>query len=417
MATTEDSMSLETTQTAAKSHPYGGIKFDWTATILCTLLIGGVYLDGWAHAHGKVDSTFFTPWHAVLYSGFAIVGAFLILNLVRNRIKGYPWLDALPPGYNVSLLGVIIFAVGGVLDMIWHILFGIEQSVDALLSPTHLMLALGIVLMVTGPLRAAWLRFPRDKVDGSVKLLPAVLSIALVLSLFAFLTEYAHPQVSTWAARDVHASSNLPGDMYVMNADGSLQTRLVSSSYNHVDPAWSHNGRRIAFSAGSNSKGSNLQIYVANADGSGQTRLTDGPAFHGLASWSPDGHKIVFISERDGNDEAYVMNADGSSQTRLTHNNANTWWPSWSPDGTRIAFASTRDGKSEIYIINAKGTNLVQLTGDNEDWNWAPTWSPDGSKIAFGSSRDGNDEVYLMNMDGSHKVNLTNDPGADDGSS
>ena len=191
MATTEDSMSLETTQTEAKPHPPGGIKFDWTATILCTLLIGGVYLDGWAHAHGKVDSTFFTPWHAVLYSGFAIVGAFLILNLVRNRIKGYPWLDALPPGYNVSLLGVIIFAVGGVLDMIWHILFGIEQSVDALLSPTHLMLALGIVLMVTGPLRAVWLRFPGDKVDGSVKLLPAVLSIALVLSLFAFLTEYA----------------------------------------------------------------------------------------------------------------------------------------------------------------------------------------------------------------------------------
>jgi Tol biopolymer transport system component len=461
MTTTENSMSLETTQTEAKPHLPGGIKFDWTATILCTLLIGGVYLDGWAHAHGKVDSTFFTPWHAVLYSGFAIVGAFLILNLVRNRIKGYPWLDALPPGYSVSLLGVIIFAVGGVLDMIWHILFGIEQSVDALLSPTHLMLALGIVLMVTGPLRAAWLRFPGDKVDGSVKLFPAVLSIALVLSLFAFLTEYAHPQVSTWAARDVHASSNLPGDMYVMNADGSLQTRLISSSYNHVNPAWSHNGRRIAFSAGSNSKGSNLQIYVANADGSGQirltndtfdewepawspddrkiiftsnrdgnyelylmnadgsgqTRLTDGPAFNGIASWSPDGHKIVFISERDGNDEAYVMNADGSSQTRLTHNNANTWWPSWSPDGSRIAFASTRDGKSEIYTINAKGTNLVQLTGDNEDWNWAPTWSPDGSKIAFGSSRDGNDEVYLMNVDGSHKVNLTNDPGADDGSS
>lgn len=158
MAKTEDSIELEVL--ASNRPALGGARFDWIVIVLCTLLVGGIYLDGWAHAHGKVDSTFFTPWHAVLYAGFAIAGAFLAVNLVRNRIKGYPWLEALPPGYSVSLLGAVIFAVGGVLDMIWHILFGIEMSVDALLSPTHLMLALGVVLMVTGPLRAVWLHFP-----------------------------------------------------------------------------------------------------------------------------------------------------------------------------------------------------------------------------------------------------------------
>ena len=168
MAKTEDSLELEVMQPAKSRPAPGGMRFDWIVSVLCTILVGGIYLDGWAHAHGKVDGTFFTPWHAVLYSGFAIAGAFLVLNLLRNRVKGYPWLEALPPGYSISLLGVIIFAVGGVLDLIWHILFGIEMNVDALLSPTHLMLALGVVLMVTGPLRAAWLRFPTENVAGQI---------------------------------------------------------------------------------------------------------------------------------------------------------------------------------------------------------------------------------------------------------
>src|SRR5437763_502997 len=160
MSITEDSLELEVMQPAKIKPALGGMRFDWIVSILCTILVRGIYLDGWAHAHGKVDGTFFTPWHAVLYSGFAIAGAFLVLSLLRNRMKGYPWLEALPPGYSISLLGVIIFAVGGVLELIWHVLFGIEMNVDALLSPTHLILTLGVVLMVTVRLRAAWLLLP-----------------------------------------------------------------------------------------------------------------------------------------------------------------------------------------------------------------------------------------------------------------
>jgi hypothetical protein len=94
----------------------GSTRFDWIVTILCTLLIGGVFLDGWAHNHGKVDNTFFTPWHAVLYSGYALGAAFLFFSLARNHAKGYPWREALPAGYGLSLLGAIIFGIGGVLD-------------------------------------------------------------------------------------------------------------------------------------------------------------------------------------------------------------------------------------------------------------------------------------------------------------
>jgi len=146
MATTENPTGLEVTQPMQNRPALGGMRFDWIVSVLCALLIGGVWLDNWAHTHGKVDKSFFTPWHAVLYSAFAVAAVFLVMSLVRNHNKGYPWREALPPGYDLSLLGVIVFAAGGVLDMIWHILFGIEVSVEALLSPTHLILAFGLVL-------------------------------------------------------------------------------------------------------------------------------------------------------------------------------------------------------------------------------------------------------------------------------
>lgn len=455
MATTENSINLVVTQRAEKKRPpLSSLRFDWIVTILCTVLVSGIYLDGWAHFHGKVDQSFFTPWHAALYSGFAIAAAFLFFSLIRNHMKGYPWREALPLGYGVALLGAVIFGVGGVLDLIWHTLFGIEQSVDALLSPTHLMLALGVVLIVTGPLRAAWMRFPRATRNGWLKLLPSVLSITLLLSIFTFFTEYAHPLVNTWAAKSIHATTNVPSDLYAMNADGSSQIRLTSTPIDHSDPAWSHDGRKIAFAGG---KDNNKQIYVANADGSNATqlthdtfdnwgpswspdssklvftsnrdgnyelyimnaagsgliRLTNNSAFDGKPSWSPDGSKIAFISERAGNGDVYSMNADGSGLMRLTHESTFTWNPSWSPDGSKIVFFAGDGGHNQIYVINADGSHQTRLT--NNDDNEAPSWSPDGTRIAFVSSRTGNSEVYVMNADGSSQVNISNNPGADNG--
>ena len=60
-----------------------------------------------------------------------------------------------------------------------------------------------------------------------------------------------------------------------------------------------------------------------NADGSGQRRLTRS-RHDGFPAWSPDGRKIAFFSQRDGNGEVYVMNADGSGQRNLTRNPAST---------------------------------------------------------------------------------------------
>jgi len=175
------------------------IRFDWAMAILSAVFVGGLFLDGWAHTHGRVDQSFFTPWHAVFYAGYAATASALVASLLRNHAQGYPWPLAVPAGYRLSLLGALIFAVGGVTDLIWHTLFGIEAGVEALLSPTHLVLALGLGLIASGPVRAAWRR--PGPVSGWTVQGPMVLALTSTLSVLTFFTEYAHPLVYAAAGR------------------------------------------------------------------------------------------------------------------------------------------------------------------------------------------------------------------------
>jgi hypothetical protein len=139
-----------------------------------------------------VDS-FFTPWHAVLYSGFLAVGAAIGGMQLRNMLRGHRLTRALPRGYWPSLLGVAMFALGGGFDLVWHSIFGFEANIDALLSPAHLWLATGALLALTGPLRAAWVRARTAPQEGWRDLGPAVLSLFLLFAVLTFFTEYINP--------------------------------------------------------------------------------------------------------------------------------------------------------------------------------------------------------------------------------
>ena len=231
------------------------------------------------------------------------------------------------------------------------------------------------------------------------------------------------------------------GEIYVMDADGSNQTRLTDDLAPDSSPAWSPDGTRIAFTSDRSGVGNtgiyvmnpdgigeadlgaagccpswspdgrqiafqkfgdDWHIYIMNADGSNQTPLTTGVS----PSWSAVGGKIAFTSDRDGNSEIYVMDADRSNHTRITNSPSFDVVPTWSPDGSKIAFESGRDGNSEIYVMDAEGANVTRLTNDPAD-DAEPAWSGDGTKIVFQSDRDGNFEIYVMDANGSNPIRLT----------
>ena len=175
-----------------------GVGFDRWVAALSGWLVGGFLLDVWAHhSLPATQETFFTPWHGVLYSGFLAVATFLVGSFVRGIGRGRSPREALPAGYGASLVGVGIFFAGGLGDVAWHLFFGIEVDVEALLSPSHLVLILGAGLIVSGPLRSAWGRGEAG--------LPAVLSLGYAMLAVAFVTEVGSPFATPWAAAGVQS--------------------------------------------------------------------------------------------------------------------------------------------------------------------------------------------------------------------
>ena len=194
MATTMQQFTGATTSESPKSS----VRFDRLMIIFVCWFAGGLFIDGWAHNHGLVDKTFFTPWHAILYTGYAANAVLLLGTLIRNHLRGQSWSEAIPDGYQLALLGVPVFAIAGVGDLVWHTLFGFEVGIEPLLSPTHLLLAFSAVLIMSGPLRAAMRRDTPLETQDWATLLPAILSLTAVFSVFTFFTSFANPFVQTW---------------------------------------------------------------------------------------------------------------------------------------------------------------------------------------------------------------------------
>lgn len=205
-------------------------------------------------------------------------------------------------------------------------------------------------------------------------------------------------------------------EIYMINADGTGIKRIGSSIifgendivYGVINtyPSWSPDGSRIAF-VKQGIRTSN--IYIINADGSNETRITENSTDKRNPSWSPDGKKIAYSSKNDRGYDIYTIRTDGSNKIRLTYLEAYYQKPYWSPDGSKILFRSLKDNLSEIYVMDSDGTNLTKLT-DNNGFNWSPVWSPDGSRIVFSSNLSGDFEIYTINADGSKFRNVSHNP-------
>jgi Tol biopolymer transport system component len=220
----------------------------------------------------------------------------------------------------------------------------------------------------------------------------------------------------------------VPGcDVWVMNVDGTGQSRLTGAGTEdrcNAWPHWSPDGTRIAFATNREGRVAGTthgayDVYVMNADGSNPHNVSSAMNAElgqhvdvGVVGWSPAG-QVVFQGSGVLNGvpffRVYVVNADGTG-ARALFAGSRDHSPAWSPDGSKVVFISGRDGTERLYMMNADGTGERALTahagwdylpgvtgGGSASYNEYSPWSPDGSRIAF--LWDG--RIHVMNADGS----------------
>jgi TolB protein len=199
-------------------------------------------------------------------------------------------------------------------------------------------------------------------------------------------------------------TTRLVQKVVVMDANGCNQIELpVPKGKYAYDPTWSADGKKIAFWYPAEDGG----IYVTNADSTGTPKrlTTPGlPGFEAMPEWSPVGTQLAFQSNGQGDwADIYVMDVspedDTSRPQRLTDDLLYAGEPSWSPDGTEIAF----NGRGDIYKIDVNTLEETRLT-NNQDHEHDPTWSADGEHIAFvrDNSATSSSAIYVMRADSSN---------------
>ncbi|OOF69422.1 Tol-Pal system beta propeller repeat protein TolB [Rodentibacter caecimuris] len=151
-----------------------------------------------------------------------------------------------------------------------------------------------------------------------------------------------------------------PYEVRVADYDGHNQFIVNRSSQPIMSPAWSPDGKRLAYVSFENRKS---QLVIQDL-GSGARKVVASFVGHnGAPAFSPDGSRLAFASSKDGNLNIYVMGANGGQPIQLTANSGNNTEPSWSPDGNSILFTSDRSGSPQVYRMSANGGGATPIGG------------------------------------------------------
>lgn len=191
-------------------------------------------------------------------------------------------------------------------------------------------------------------------------------------------------------------------DLYLLDM-ATLRVETLSALRGiNTTPGFDRTGRKMALTL---SRDGDPEIYVMTVGTRELLRLTTSWAIDTSPSFSPDGRRLAFCSSRTGNPQIYVMDIFSRSAQRITFQGTYNSEPVFSPRGDLIAFTylSPEDGRYHVALIRPDGSGLKVLTGTGRG-DESPTFSPDGRLVAFSGS-DGN--IYVTDLAGSFLTRVT----------
>jgi len=203
------------------------------------------------------------------------------------------------------------------------------------------------------------------------------------------------PGVAVTRIAYVTSAGNPGGQRFklkVADADGHNPQTIVSSRDPIMSPAWSPNGRRLAYVSFENRR---TAIYLQELATGRRERIASFRGINGSPAWSPDGRSLAMTLSKGGNPDIYVLDLVSRNLLQVTDHFAIDTEPAWSPDGSHIIFTSDRGGNPQIYRIPATGGAVTRITFEN-DYNGRASYAPDGRSILCATRIDGGFRIALL---------------------
>jgi TolB protein len=182
--------------------------------------------------------------------------------------------------------------------------------------------------------------------------------------------------------------------LQVADADGYHPQTIVTSKEPLMSPAWSPDGRKLAYVSFEKGRPS---IWVQEVFTGRRQKVASFKGINGAPAFSPDGRKLALTLSKDGNPDIFVLDLAKRTVRPLTRHYAIDTEPAWSPDGRHIVFTSDRGGKPQIYRVSVNGGKAERMTFEG-DYNARASYSPDGKQLVMVTRVGGAYRIGVMEL-------------------